>query len=62
MWAMAKNNGAEGLLMRAEEVSCANSVLNIYKYTNVIEKFLYYLMSRNLKYVNFYEQGARKAE
>ena len=30
----------EVLLKRAEEVSCANYVLNIYEYTNMIEEFL----------------------
>lgn len=43
MWVMAVNNGAEGLLKHAEEVSCANYDLNIYEYTNVIEEFQYYL-------------------
>ena len=38
MWAMAKNNGAEELPMCAEEMSCANHILNTYEYTSAIEE------------------------
>lgn len=53
----ARNNGTVDLLKRAEEVSCANYVMNIYQYTNIIEEFLHYLMGRNQESVNFYEQS-----
>lgn len=53
----AKNNGVEDLLKRAMELSCANYVLNNYQYTNIIKEFLHYLMGRNLKSMDFYENG-----
>lgn len=56
----AKNNGAEDLLKQARWVSCANYVMNIYEYTNVIEEFLHYLMGRNLESVNIYAQGGEE--
>lgn len=36
------------------DLSCANFILNNYKYTNTIEEFLHYLMGRNPESVNFY--------
>ena len=57
---MARNNGADDLLKNAVELSCANYVLNIYQYTNIIEEFLHYLMGQNAESVNFYpEEGER---
>lgn len=55
-----KNTGVEDLLERARQVSCANYVMNIYEYTNVIEEFLHYFMGRNLESVNFYAQGGEE--
>ena len=56
----ARNNGADDLLKSAVELSCANYVLNIYQYTNIIEEFLHYLMGQNVESVNFYpEEGDR---
>jgi len=56
----ARNNGANDLLKRAVELSCANYVLNSYQYTNIIEEFLHYLMGQNAEAVIFYpEEGDR---
>lgn len=53
----ARNNGTAELLKCAIEVSCANYVMNIYQYTNILEEFLHYLMGENLESVSFYEQS-----
>lgn len=56
----ARNNGADDLLKRAVELSCANYVLNSYQYTNIIEEFMHYLMGQNVESVSFYpEEGSR---
>lgn len=38
------------------ELSCANFILNIYQYTNMVEECLHYLMGRNMESVNFHEK------
>ena len=58
---IARNNGSVELLKRAIEVSCANYVMNIYQYTNIVEEFLHYLMGENLESVNFYEQDTDRS-
>lgn len=58
----ARNNGSTELLQCAVEVSCANYIMNIYQYTNIVEEFLHYLMGENLESVNFYEQDADRSE
>lgn len=50
----ARNNGADDLLKSAEELSCANYVLNSYQYTQITEEFLHYLMGQNAESVCFY--------
>lgn len=57
----AKNNGAEELLKRAVELSCANYVMNNYQYTGIEENFLHYLMGRNSDSVSFYDTGENRA-
>lgn len=51
----AKNNGAEDLIKRAIELSCANYVTNNYQYTGILREFLHYLMGQNNRSVCFYE-------
>lgn len=58
----ARNNGSTELLQCAVEVSCANYIMNIYQYTNIVEEFLHYLMGENLESVSFYEQDADRSE
>lgn len=59
---MAKNNGVEELLARAQGLACCNYVLNNYEYTHIIEEFLNFLMGCNLESVCFYPQeGAQSA-
>lgn len=58
----ARNNGSAELLKCAVEVSCANYIMNIYQYTNIVEEFLHYLMGENLESVSFYEQDADRSE
>lgn len=58
----ARNNGSTELLQCAVEVSCANYIMNIYQYTNIVEEFLHYLMGDNLESMNFYEQDADRSE
>lgn len=50
----ARNNGAEDLLSHAEQLACANYVMNNYQYNNVMEEFLHYLRGRNTRSVDFY--------
>lgn len=57
---MARNNGADDLLKSAVELSCANYVLNIYQYTNIVEEFLHYLMGQNVESVNFYPEAGER--
>ena len=54
-------NGSEELLKHAALVSCANYVMNIYQYTNIVEDFLHYLMGKNLESVNFYEKDTDRS-
>ena len=58
----ARNNDSAELLKYAMEVSCANFVMNIYQYTNILEEFLHYLMGENLESVSFYEQSEGRSE
>lgn len=58
----AKNNGYEELLKRAVDVSCANYVMNIYQYTNIVEEFMHYLMGQNMESMSFYEQDTDRSE
>lgn len=51
----ARNNGAEDLLAHAEQLACANYVMNNYQYNHVMEEFLHYLRGRNTQSVDFYE-------
>lgn len=56
------SNTSADLMKYVSALSCANFILNNYKYTNTIEEFLHYLMGRNLESVNFYENdGDRTA-
>ena len=56
----AKNNGCDDLLKRASQLSCANYVLNNYKYNRIMEELADYLMGRNVKSVCFYpDEGTR---
>lgn len=59
----AFGGGAPADLMKyISELSCANFIMNIYQYTNMIEECLHYLMGRNMESVNFYERdGDRTA-
>ena len=57
----ARNNGSGELLKRAIVVSCANYVMNIYQYTNIVEEFLHYLMGQNLESMSFYEQDTDRS-
>lgn len=57
-----RNNDSAELLKYAMEVSCANFVMNIYQYTNILEEFLHYLMGENLESVSFYEQSEGRSE
>ena len=56
----AKNNGCDELLKRGFQLSCANYVLNNYKYNRIMEELADYLMGRNLKSVCFFpDEGMR---
>lgn len=57
----AKNNGADDLLKRAVELSCANYVLPSYQYTTIEEEFLHYLMGQNVEAVSFYPEEGEKS-
>ena len=57
----ARNNGSAELLKRALVVSCANYVMNIYQYTNIVEEFLHYLMGKNLESISFYDQDTDRS-
>lgn len=58
----AKNNGEGELLKCAEELSCANYIMNNYQYTGIMADFLHYLMGRNLESVCFYENGENRVD
>lgn len=47
------------LMKYMSNLSCANYILNIYQYTNIIEECLHFLMGRNMESVNYYEGGDR---
>ena len=51
----ARNNGEADLLAHAEQLACANYVMNNYQYNHVMEEFLHYLRGRNPQSVDFYE-------
>lgn len=54
----ARNNGAQELLKRSEELVCANYVLGSYQNDCILEEFLHYLMGCNIRSVCFYpEEG-----
>lgn len=57
----ARNNGSGELLKKAIVVSCANYVMNIYQYTNIVEEFLHYLMGQNMESMSFYEQDSDRS-
>lgn len=60
---LARNNGEDDLLSHAEQLACANYVMNNYQYNHVMEEFLHYLQGRNSQSVDFYTQsGADKTE
>ncbi len=52
---------ASDLLRQAVEVSCANYVMNIYQYTNIVEGLLHYLMGKNPVSVSFYDCAKDRA-
>ncbi len=56
------NNGADDLLKRAEELSCANYVLYSYQYTEILEDFLHYLMGCNRDSISYYPEEGDTAE
>lgn len=56
------DNGTEGLLRQAEELSCANYVLYSYQYTELLKDFLHYLMGRNGDSVDYYSQKGDTAD
>lgn len=58
----ARNNGADDILKRATEVFCANYVMSNYRYTQVVEEFLHYLMGCNIDSVDFYSDTERKTD
>lgn len=49
------NNVPADLMKYIYDLSCADFILNNYKYINTMEEFLHYLMGRNLESVNYYE-------
>jgi len=56
----AKNNGCDDILKKASQLSCANYVLNNYKYNRIMEELADYLMGKNVKSVCFYpDEGIR---
>lgn len=56
----AKNNGCDDILKKASQLSCANYVLNNYKYNRIMEELTDYLMGKNVKSVCFYpDEGIR---
>ncbi len=57
----ARNNGADDLLRQAEQIACANYVLNSYQYDWVLEEILHYLMGCNLESVSFYPGESRSS-
>lgn len=57
----AKNNGADEILDRAEELACANYVLDSYQYNCLMRDFRHYLMGKNRMSVCFYPEEGRKS-
>ncbi len=57
----AREGDPAKLLKSAVQVSCANYVMNIYQYNNIIEEFLHYLMGENFQSESFYEQAAERS-
>ncbi|MBR1931106.1 MAG: glycoside hydrolase family 9 protein [Lachnospiraceae bacterium] len=52
----ARNNGAEDVLQRTEELLLSNYVMSSYQYYNIDKDFLNYLCGRNLESVCFYQE------
>lgn len=57
----AKNNGPEDILKRAEELVCANYILNNYQYHNILSEYMHYLMGANNTATCFYQLEENKA-
>ncbi len=53
----ARNNGATDLLAHAQQLACANYVMNNYQYNHVMEEFLHYLRGRNAQSIDFYAEN-----
>ncbi|MCM1190307.1 MAG: glycoside hydrolase family 9 protein [bacterium] len=53
----AENGGPEELLKYAEELSCANYIMNNYQYTGIVTDFLHYLMGQNQESVCYYAEA-----
>ena len=50
----AHNNGVGDLLSHAEQLACANYIINNHQYNFAIEEILHYLRGRNSQSVDFY--------
>lgn len=57
----AKNNGPEDILKRAEELVCANYIMNNYEYNNILSEYMHYLMGANNTATCFYQLEENKA-
>ena len=55
----AKNNGADEILDRAQELACANYVLDSYQFNCLMRDFKHYLMGLNRMSVCFYPEEGR---
>ncbi len=57
----AKNNGPQDILKRAEELVCANYIMNNYEYNNILSEYMHYLMGANNTATCFYQLEENKA-
>ena len=59
---VAKNEGSEELLLSAQQVVCANRVLDGYQYDEMLEEMLHYLAGENLQSFAYDAEGANEGE